>query len=135
MGHRKSSRNSLLRVIHTPILLTLMYTMIRNFAIKLLIWYAERDLYNTPVRKVLDEKQMKVFYAALFDLPGAKQYFIERETRFLHAQANTWQPTVQGQRTENSILFYRARLASEEFSKDPNARGLPRAQRSTGARP
>lgn len=112
-----------------------MYNALRKLAIKLLIRIVERDLYNTPVHKVLDDKKMKTFYAALFELPGAKQYFVERETRFLHAQATKWQETVSGQRTENAILFSRAKIAAEEFSKDPDARGLLRAKSSTGTRP
>lgn len=113
----------------------MLYNAFRQIAIRLLTRIVERDLYRTPVQKVLDADKMKTFYAALFELPGAKQYFIERETRFLHAQANKWQETVAGQRAENAILFSRAKMAAEEFSKDPSKRGLSRATRSTGTRP
>lgn len=109
--------------------------MLRNLYIDILIRIIERVLYATPVKKTLDEDRMQTFYATLFDLPGFRQYCIERETRFLHFLANQNTELVKGQRLENALLFSKAMRASEKKTKRDTLTGapnkaLPRAQSS-----
>lgn len=106
-----------------------------NWLYKVFIWYIERDLYNTPVKKALDAEKMQQYYETLFHLPGFRQYIIERETRFIHTLANQNTDIVKGQRIENALLFTKARLASEKSLAKASQRMLPRATSSTGTRP
>lgn len=90
-----------------------LYTYLQRKIIDILIRIAERDLYNTPVKPLDEDKQLK-FYAALFFMPGFKEYSVDRETRFVHSLAGQWSETVKGQRAENSLLWLKAKRASEK---------------------
>ena len=98
-----------------------MILFLRRKLIDTLIWLLERDLYNTPVKRVLDEEQKMVFFDFLWDHPGFREFCIERETRFVHALAKTDDPTaraqIKGQRMESMLWFTRARVASEKRKK------------------
>jgi len=87
---------------------------LQRWLIEILIRLTERELYNTPVNYLLDEKRRANFFATLYETPGFKEYCAERETRIVHAQARDWKETVQGQRMENTLLFQKARSAFEK---------------------
>src|SRR3990167_860818 len=93
------------------------YCSLRRALIDILIHLLERDLYNTPVKEVMDAKVRANFFADLFDRHEFRQYCIERETRFVHALAADNTPEVKGQRSENMLLFNKARAAHEDRQK------------------
>ncbi len=99
--------------------------MVRRWLIDIFIRFSEKHLYNTPVRKVLDNEKMMNFYATLWTLPGFQQYIIERESRFVHSLAAKQSDEVRGQRFENSILYFKCRHAAEleKASKTSLAQG------------
>ena len=101
---------------------------LRQLLIDILIRIAERDIYRTPVKRMFDEDHMDKFYTALWDMPGFQQYCAERETRFVHAQANEWKATQQGQRMENSLLFMKAKKAWEKAKKKREAEALAKGK-------
>lgn len=83
----------------------------------ILIRIIERDLYNTPVKGILDKEARANMFADLFDRTDVRQYLVERETRFVHALANTFTEQVKGQRAENLILFQKCKSAHEARQK------------------
>ena len=95
---------------------------LRKFVLRQLVRFAERDLYDTPVASRLDDERRMKLFAALWDMPGFREYCIERETRLVHALAGKWTPEVHGQRAENSILFHKAKAAWDRQEKLAGAR-------------
>ena len=89
--------------------------MLRKLFVDILIRLLERTLYNTPVKKLLDEEQMQKFYATLYETPGFHQYSVERETRMIHSLASKDNETVRGQRVENSLLFSKCQRAYQKL--------------------
>jgi hypothetical protein len=93
--------------------------------VDILIRIVERILYNTPVKPALDPEKMQSFYKVLYDLPGYRQYVVERETRLVHALASEKdseaRSQMRGQRVENSLLFAKAQRAAEKAQKDKNS--------------
>lgn len=97
----------------------------RRFIINSLIWFLERDLYNTPIKRTMDDERTLKMLGAMWNLPGFREYCIERETRFVHALAgDASNPEKQrdnqlkhGQRVESMILFNRARTAFDMLKK------------------
>lgn len=94
-----------------------LYTACRRVFIDILIRLIERDIYNTPVKQLLDDEAKHVLFAELFDRADFRQYLVERETRFVHAQAREWKESVNGQRVENMVLFHKCRVAHEKRQK------------------
>ncbi len=96
----------------------------------MLIWFIERDLYNTPVRRAWDTEKQQKFLAFLWNMNGFREYCIERETRFIHAQANKWNEAVSGQRVENMLWFSKAKHAFDaQKKKVDSSRGGVKASR------
>jgi hypothetical protein len=109
---------------------------LRQWALRQLIRFTERELYATPVLYKLDDERRTKLLATIWELPGFREYCIERETRFIHALATTWTPEVQGQRVENSLLFQKAHGAwkklypkEQETLATEDTRSAPRRKR------
>lgn len=97
----------------------MLYNYLQDKIVDILIRLVERRLYNTPIRKTMDEDRARTFYANLWEMPYFKEYCVERETRFVHAQANAWTELQKGQRIENMLLFSKAQSAWEKAHKKP----------------
>ena len=95
----------------------------RRWFIDKLVRMTERELYDTPVRYALDDKRRQVLFATLWDTPGFREHLIERETRIVHAQANKFQDTVQGQRVENALWFQKAKSAWDKREQEAFTKG------------
>jgi hypothetical protein len=95
----------------------LWYSFLRRTFLDICIRLIERDLYNTPVKGLLDNDAKHTLFADLFERPDFRQYLVERETRFIHALANNFTPEVKGQRAENMLLFHKAQSAHERRQK------------------
>lgn len=83
-----------------------------------LIWIVERQLYATPIKYAFDDERQQKFFANLYDMPGFREYCIERETRFVHALANeeaaTQRAQMRGQRVETMLWFSKAKKAFDK---------------------